>query len=183
MATHLISNTPAPDYTDDSRFERIDVRWVERPVPVEKHADVQFAVAQILQQKVSVLGGKARPEWSLVDPATPDQPRADYMIPDVVAALPPIRRANNGYLLPPAFLAVEIRSPNQSGLIQKAERYISWGIEHVWIIDPDSRECLEYHGGNTIIIARDALHAGDIAVSIEEIFAGIDSSVSPETPS
>lgn len=43
------------------------------------------------------------------------------MTPDVSVALPPIPRTPNGYLLPPALLVVEVKSPAQSGLFRKAQ--------------------------------------------------------------
>jgi Uma2 family endonuclease len=174
LSTQPISSKPAPDYTDDSRFERIDGRWVERPVPVEKHSKVQFCLTCLLRQQVKGLGGEALQEWSVAQPETAERSDRNYMTPDVVAALPPIQRAPNGYLLPPVLLAVEVSSPEQSGLITKAQRYYAWGIAHVWIVDPDTRECLEYHGGNQFTIARDELHAGDLKVSIADIFAEIE---------
>ncbi|MFZ0594725.1 MAG: Uma2 family endonuclease [Bryobacteraceae bacterium] len=174
MSTQPIPTQPAPEYRDDSRFERIDGRWVERSVPTKKHAKVQGNLFLLLRQQVKPLGGQALPEWSVAQPETAERSDRNYMTPDVVAVLPPIQEAPNGYLLPPALLVVEVVLPEQSGLITKAQRYHDWGIEHVWIVDPNTRECIEYHGGNQFTIARDELHAGDLKVRIADIFAELE---------
>ena len=56
-------------------------------------------------------------------------------------------------------LLVEIVSPEQGGLFWKAQRYAEWGVEHVWVINPQTEEAYEYHGGATVIIASQNLHA------------------------
>ncbi len=177
MATRTLVTESQPEFVDDSRYERIDGRIVERPVPRRKHAQVQLNVVLLLSERLRELGGKVLQEWSLAQPETADQFDPNYMMPDVSVALPPIREALNGYLLPPALLAIEVSSPGQFDLIRKAQRYVSWGIEHVWIINPDTRECFEHHGGNTFVIAQNELHAGPVTLSTAEVFAGIDDSV------
>lgn len=88
------------------------------------------------------------------DMADSDEP--NHMTPDVLMALRPYQTTTKrGHLIRPGFLAVEIKSPDQKdNLIEKARRYFAWGIPHTWIIDPETRECVEYHGGNILTIAR-----------------------------
>jgi Uma2 family endonuclease len=173
LATQPISGKPAPDYGDDSRFERIDGLWVARPVPGSKHSQVQWNVTAVLKEHAKRNTGEAHQEWSVTQPETANLADPNYMTPDVLLACPPIQENRRGHLIPPGFLAVEVKSPEQEGLITKAQRYYAWGIEHVWIIDPDTRECLEYHGGDQYTLATEELHAEPISVKITDIFEGL----------
>jgi Uma2 family endonuclease len=174
MATHPLAGKSQPDYADDSRFERIDGRWIERPVPGETHAQVQWNVTAALKRQTEAQEAKVHQEWSVTKASSAGWAEPDYMTPDVLVAFPPIQKTNRGHLIPPGFLAVEIASPEQEKLFTKAQRYHSWGIEHCWIINPQTRECFEYHGGNEFTIAKEALTAGSISVSITDVFESLD---------
>jgi Uma2 family endonuclease len=73
----------------------------------------------------------------------------------------------------PGFLAVEVISPRQGpDLIEKAIRYAAWGTPHVWIINPETRICLEFHGGDTFTVQREQLHASaQITLRVADIFS------------
>lgn len=64
MATQPRVDKHVPDYHDESRFERLDGRYVERPVPGENHAQVQGNVFTLLRDWAGKLNGRALPEWS-----------------------------------------------------------------------------------------------------------------------
>ncbi|MBV8896191.1 MAG: Uma2 family endonuclease [Acidobacteriaceae bacterium] len=175
MATHPISSRPEPDYADDSRFERVDGRWVERPLPGDRHARVQWNVTAALKRISDLSGaGIVHQEWSVTKPSTAAWAEPDYMTPDVLVAFAPIQKTSRGHLIPPGFLAVEITSPEQEKLFTKAQRYHAWGIEHCWIINPQTHECFEYHGGNQFTIVKDTLSAGPISIPIADVFEGIE---------
>ena len=70
MATQSISNKPAPDYADESRFERINGRMVERPWPGDHHAQVQLNAVLLLRDYAKTKGGTALQEWSVTQPET-----------------------------------------------------------------------------------------------------------------
>lgn len=59
MATQPTAPQIAPNHKDDGRYERIDGQWVERPVPIEKHAEIQLNLTLLLREKIKPLGGKA----------------------------------------------------------------------------------------------------------------------------
>jgi Uma2 family endonuclease len=175
MPTQPLVKKHVPDYHDESRFERIDGRYVERPGPGRKHARVQLNVAKYLETLTAPASGTALQEWSVTQPETANWDDPNYMTPDVLLAFTPFLESERGHLIPPGFLAVEVKSPDQKdNLIDKAKRYYSWGIPHIWIIDPETRECVEYHGGNILTIATDALHAGELSIPLNEVFAGLD---------
>ena len=173
MATQPLVDNANTCYVDESRYERIDGQLTPRPRPGDIHADAQEAVRRFLAERGSPLGYKARSEWSVTRPDMADREQPDYMTPDVLVARLPYRRAKTGHLIPPGLLAVEIVSPDQGGLFTKAELLCSWGIEHVWIISPQTQEAFEYHGGNQFTLVKDFLSAGDIAIELSEIWQSI----------
>ena len=169
MATRVIPSSPIP--FDESRFDRVDGQWVERPLPGAQHSDLQFALTVVLKRLAEPLGAVARQEWSLTKPDDTGFDQPDYMTADVLVTLPKAyEMTKRGHLIPPALLAVEIASPGQDNQIKKAELFHAWGVRHCWLINPETRICLEYHGGNEIIIAREELHAGELTIRTAEIF-------------
>lgn len=72
----------------------------------------------------------------------------EWLTPDVLVCQPEgfREKPQNRHVLPPLFLAVEILSPKQTfiNLRWKAKEYITWGVEHVWFVDGDSKAVLTY---------------------------------------
>ncbi len=169
MATHLI----APETTDDSRFERINGQLLERPVPTTPHAVIQTQFLLLLTQILQGSQGKALTEWSITRPGHADRGDPDYLTADVLVAYPPFRRAKNNHLAIPGFLAVEVLSPGQD-LFDKALLYAAWGTRHVWIVNPETRLSFEFHGGPAFTVERERLHAGDLVVSLADVFSALD---------
>ena len=147
---------------------------MERLASDDIHAESQLNLVLLVRKAAEGLPGKALQEWSVTRPDQMGSDEPDYMTPDVLFALEPYKRTQRGHLIPPGFLAVEIVSPEQTGLFAKARRLFAWGIEHVWIIDPQTQECFEYHGGDQFRFATEALHAGPITIAVADIFAGIE---------
>ena len=158
-------------FVEEDRCERINGQLVPRPMSGDIHSDIQENVRRLLSLQAKALEMKARSEWSVARPATLGSSDPDYFTPDVLVARIPYARTAAGHLIPPGFLAVEVASPKQGGLFDKAQNYFAWGVEHVWIIYPESRECFEYHGGNSFIKAEDALNAGPLSAKLSDVFA------------
>ena len=176
MSAQLIATPVEPDHADDSRWERIDRQWMERPVPTPVHSILQKRLVRLLDQAIAGVESfyaEAFPEISVDQPGGAPITDPNYMTADVLVNLLPMPEPLNEHQKQPGFLAVEIISPNQKGMFRKAERWGAWGTPHVWIIDPDTRECFEYHGGNTFILERENLQAGLITISLVDLFAGI----------
>lgn len=163
--------TVSRTYIEEDRCERHNGQLVPRPMSGDTHSDIQENVRRLLSSQAKALGMKARSEWSVARPETVALDDPDYFTPDVLVARLPYARTNAGHLIPPGFLAVEVVSPKQGGLFDKAQSYSAWGVEHVWIIYPDSRECFEYHGGNSFIKVEHVLHAGPLSVNLKDVFA------------
>ena len=169
MATQPLPSSNAP-YIDESRFERVDGRLVERPMPGDTHSETQDKVKSLLQQRLATQPFKVLSEWSITRPSHAAFDEPDYITPDVLVAYLPYERTAKGHLIRQALLAIEIVSPGQSGLFRKSERYGAWGVEHVWIIDPQTREAFEFHGGNQFALVKDRLTAGELHLTLSDIF-------------
>jgi len=60
-------------------------------------------------------------------------------------------------------------------MLAKCEEYQAWGVPFCWVIDPVKRTAWEYHSGGEPVRAIVALRAGEIVVSVEELFAELPS--------
>lgn len=96
----------------------------------------------------------------------------DIRIPDLVFYAPNAR-FERGVLIDPPLLAVEVLSPSQrpSELFAKCEEYHSWGVLYCWAIDPDKKAAWEYHREASVQSKQDALEAGEIRISLADLFA------------
>lgn len=159
-------------YVDESDFERVDGQLIPRNrISGDIHSETQDRVKTLLMKTFAgQISIKALSEWSITRPEHANETEPDYMTPDVLVARVPYQRTRTGHLIRPAVLAVEIVSPGQGSLIAKAQQYVSWGVEHVWIIDPYAKEAYEHHGGNTVIIATDTLRAGELQLAVEDLW-------------
>jgi Uma2 family endonuclease len=92
-----------------------------------------------------------------------------YLVPDVVAA----RVLQSPYPTDPVLLCCEILSPEDrlGAMLSKCEEYHAWGVPFCWVIDPVKRTAWEYHSGGEPERASERLRAGEISVSLEELFA------------
>ena len=64
---------------------------------------------------------------------------------------------------------------------EKADRYIAWGTEWVWIIDPEKRTAwtLSRQGGAdpVWVSPNGALQIGETAIGLPQLFAEVDASL------
>ena len=98
-----------------------------------------------------------------------------YLVPDVAVQL---RTAiQDPYPTEPIALCIEILSPEDrfAETLAKCDEYLEWGVPKTWIVDPDTRRAWEYAGhAPQEIAASGSLTAGDISVSLPELFSVLD---------
>jgi Uma2 family endonuclease len=123
---------------EDLDREYVDGEVVERSLPTNPHSKAQGRVVGIFE----VLS-ETRPLYTRVElrsrvSATrvriPDVSVYAYVEPTgPVPAIPPI-------------IAIEIVSPDdrQTALIAKLEDYRVWGVQHLWLVDPQKRKLQIY---------------------------------------
>lgn len=94
-----------------------------------------------------------------------------YLVPDVVAA--PVLQSP--YPTEPVLLCCEILSPEDrlGSMLSKCEEYHAWGVPYCWVIDPVKRTAWEYHSGGEPVRVDPALRAGEISVSLDELFSAL----------
>ncbi len=109
-------------------FEYWFGKAVQKPMPTAIHSALAFVIATLLFKR----GWKALPEVRL------KLSQLAYPVPDVVAD---IRSLQNPYLTKPFGLCVEILTPGDklNKAFDKAAHYLDWGVQTVWIIDPQKR--------------------------------------------
>jgi Uma2 family endonuclease len=150
--------------------EFVDGRIEERNLGEKEHS--------ILQRFLTVLFAIKRLEWAVeVFPELRTQTKArNFRVPDVL-----VTRAGEKferYVTSPPLIAVEILSPEDSlqAMQQKAAEYWHFGVEQIWIIDPESRIAYRYTGSSLDEVSDGALTVPGtpIRVALSEMFAELD---------
>ena len=150
--------------------ELVDGRIEERNLGEKEHS--------ILQRFFTVLFAVNRKLWEVeVFPELRTQTKsANFRVPDVLVVRATDRITR--YVTQPPLIAVEILSPEDtmSAMRKKAEEYHFFGVENVWVIDPDKRIALRYTGS-----ALEQVNTGELTVPgtpirvvLSEMFAELD---------
>ena len=73
----------------------------------------------------------------------------------------------------PPLLVAEIVSPDDrwNDLLQKLEEYRIWGVEHIWMVEPELKRIHVYDNGSLTQVSRLELPQFAFAVSTQELFA------------
>lgn len=150
--------------------EFVDGRIEERHLGEKEHS--------IIQRFLTVLFVMHRAEWGVeVFPELRTQTDARrFRVPDVLV----VRTGQKfeRYLTQPPLIAIEILSPEDTlrGMHAKAAEYRRFGIEHVWILDPESRIAYLYteSGIEQVQSGELTVPATPIRVVLSELFAELD---------
>jgi Uma2 family endonuclease len=150
--------------------EFVDGRIEERNLGEKEHS--------IIQRYLTVLFAIKRAEWGVeVFPELRTQIAArNFRVPDVLVV-----RAGESferYLTHPPLIAVEILSPEDTlrKMQEKAAQYRTFGIENIWIIDPEPRIAYSYTSAGLEEIQTGELVVPEttIRVVLGEMFAELD---------
>ena len=133
-----------------------------KPMPTTFHGLLEFMLVAMLRK----LGLQAAPE------VTVKLSETRYLVPDVIAA----RVLQNPYPTEPVLLCCEILSPEDrlGATLSKCEEYHAWGVPFCWVIDPVKRTAWEYHLSGEPVRVAESLRAGELTVSLNELFAALD---------
>ena len=144
--------------------EYIDGVLRQKPMPTRKHGLIQRRLGQLIDV--------GSPNFESSTEVTVRLRPGKYLVPDLIVQ----RRDNiqDPYPQSAVHLCVEILSPSDlmSEIMSKAENYHAWGVEMVWLIDPDERRAWEYGKGRRLIEvpATGALTAEGISVPLKDLF-------------
>ena len=150
--------------------EFVDGRIEERNLGEKDHS--------LIQRYLTFLFMLKRAEWDVeVFPELRTQTRArNFRVPDVLVV-----RAGEKferYVTQPPLIAIEILSPEDSvrAMQSKAAEYSSFGVENIWIIDPEPRIAYRYTGSALEEVRSGELTVAgtEIRVPLSEMFAELD---------
>lgn len=150
--------------------EFVDGRIQERNLGEKDHS--------LIQRYLTFLFMLKRAEWDVeVFPELRTQTRArNFRVPDVLVV-----RAGEKferYVTQPPLIAIEILSPEDSvrAMQSKADEYSSFGVENIWIIDPEPRIAYLYTGSALEEVRSGELTVAgtEIRVPLSEMFAELD---------
>lgn len=138
-------------YEPDCEYD--DGVIVERNVGEFEHAFLQTILATIFTNNMDSWG-----VYGLTEQRMQIAPRM-FRIPDICVLR--IGAIAEDILTRPPLIAIEILSPEDTirRTTKKAAEYVEFGIEHVWIIDPQAR--VAYRGTAT---ALERIPSGELAV-------------------
>ena len=150
-------------HRDKPSSEYIDGVLHPKAMPTTPHGRMQWMLLMLLNK----FGIEALPEITLRLSPT------KFLIPDVIAA----KHIESPYPTEPVLLCAEILSPQDGvgSMLAKCEEYHAWGVPFCWVIDPMKKIAWEYDLGGepTRIVSTGILHAGEIAVSVDELFSSL----------
>lgn len=150
--------------------EYVDGRIEERNLGEKEHSIIQGYLTFLFMLKRAEWGVEVFPELR-----TRTQARR-FRVPDVL-----VMRSGDKferYVTNPPLIAIEILSPEDSlrGMQEKAAEYTSFGVENIWIVDPEPRIAYRYRDG-----ALQEIRDGELTVMgtpirlvLSEMFAELD---------
>ena len=133
-----------------------------KAMPTKLHSMVQYALLMLLR------GQGVQPLPELTVRISPTK----YLVPDVSVG----GDFPGPYPTEPVLLCCEILSPEDrlGAMLGKCEEYHAWGVPFCWVIDPVKRTAWEYHAAAEPVRVTGKLRAGELSVSLEELFSGLD---------
>jgi Uma2 family endonuclease len=150
--------------------EFVDGRIEERNLGEKDHS--------IIQRYLTVLFAIRRAEWDVeVFPELRTQTQSRrFRVPDVLVTRPDDKFER--YVTSAPLIAIEILSPEDrlAAMQAKAEEYRGFGVENIWIIDPERRVAYRYNGSNLEEVKTGELTVPQtpIRVLLSELFAELD---------
>jgi Uma2 family endonuclease len=135
-----------------------------KPLGTDHHSDICVWLYALLMQQVGRT--RTRVELSI-------RVGDDVLIPDVCVLHAKEKALYRDILAEPPLLCVEVISPSQRSaeMLAKCERYHEFGVPFCWVIDPVTRRAWESHAGQAAAEPDAALTAGDLSVSLTELFS------------
>ena len=164
-STALVSVEEYLAISEKPYFEYLDGVLRQKAWPMYNHSQMEGRLPNLINQ--AHLGLVAVPELTL------KVSERIYLIPDV--AVLRVSEIEKPYPTKPVFLCIEILSPEDrfSNTVAKCEEYHAWGVPFCWIVDPDDKQCWEYHAGDRLNQISDdgRLTAEKLCLSVTDIFA------------
>jgi Uma2 family endonuclease len=155
----VFDDRPEPDY--------VEGEVVERALPTPIHSQIQILLgilfAPLLTRFRLILMSELRVQI---------EPRRFRVVDFAVYR---DARPAGRYASTPAFVAVEIVSPDDryGRLTERLEDYRRWGVQHVWVVDPQLKRVYEYSEAGLLQHASLHLSEFDFEISAQELFKDV----------
>lgn len=166
MATRALIT---PEQYLATHFERepelVRGELVERPLPTFSHGNIQLVLGSRLLAFAQTHGMFIAVEVRM---------RLDrdlYRIPDIGVWAGPEPPGQLPFT--PPLVVVEVSSPDDRlhDLLQKLEEYQVWGVQHIWLVEPELKKFHVYDNGSLREVRRLELPELGFAVTAAELFA------------
>jgi Uma2 family endonuclease len=148
---------PACDYVDGVLYQKSMPTW--------EHGSIQSQLSALIQQGF--------PQFKAGSEVTVQIRTGKYLVPDLIVQHRD--RIQKPYPTVPVHLCVEILSPEDrlSAVFGKCEDYHAWGVETVWIVDPEEPRAWEFLKGHRPVEVplTGSLTAPGISISLPELFS------------
>jgi Uma2 family endonuclease len=150
--------------------EYVDGRVEERNLGEYDHGLLQILLGQLFMNHREAWGVRA------VMNVRTQVKRKRFRVPDlsILRADAPRERI----IAHPALIAIEILSPEDrlSRFQDRVDDYLAFGIEHIWVFDPERREVFTAAGDGLHLVQSGELSVPDtpIRVVLSELFAELD---------
>jgi len=158
----------ATSWSPDREF--VDGRIEERNFGEKEHSLIQRYLTFLFMLKRAEWGVEVFPELRTQVAAT------NFRVPDVLVV-----RAGESfdrYLKQPPLIAIEILSPEDSlrSMHEKFAQYLRFGIQNIWVIDPEPRNAYRYTaiGLEEVQTGELIVPESPIRVVLSELFAELD---------
>jgi Uma2 family endonuclease len=155
----VFDDRPEPDY--------VHGEVVERTLPTPIHSQIQILLgllfAPLLSRVRLILMSELRVRI---------EPRL-FRVIDFAVYLD--SRPEGRYATSPAFIAIEIASPDdrRGRLTERLEDYRRWGVPHIWLVDPQRKRLSEYTEAGLLQHASLKLPEFDFEISSQELFKDV----------
>jgi Uma2 family endonuclease len=155
----VFDDRPEPDY--------VDGEVVERALPTPIHSRIQaflvLAFAPLMKRFGLILQPELRVQIS----------SRRFRVVDL--AVFQGEKPEGRYATDPALVVVEILSPDDrhSRLAERLEDYRRWGVQHIWVVDPQVKHLYEYSEAGLLQFPALRLSEFDFEVSAQELFKDI----------
>jgi Uma2 family endonuclease len=163
-ASALVSIEDYFRHSGKPNCEYWDGAIIPKPMPTKQHSLIQYALLMLLRAQ----GVQPYPELTLRTSQT------RFLVPDVAVAAD----FPGPYPTQPVLLCCEILSPEDrlGAIFSKCEEYHAWGVPFCWVVDPIKRTAWEYHLNAEPTRVTTALNAGELCVTLTELFSTLDAS-------
>jgi Uma2 family endonuclease len=152
----------------DPDCEYVDGELIERNVGEFDHSALQGIIYALLYNQSKESGTYVFPQLRVQVAAT------RYRIPDICVT----RQKGRGRILrEPPFLCIEVLSPEDraSRMELKIDDYLTFGVRHIWLIDPRRRKAWSYTSeGKRESSAVLTTSEPRLTLKLDEIFATLD---------